>query len=40
MNTLVTFLLLFIFRLVLPFGAILLLGEWLGRRKASSGFAR
>jgi flagellar biosynthesis protein FliQ len=34
MNALETLVLLFIFRLVLPFGALLLLGEWMHSRES------
>lgn len=39
MNALITLTLLFTFRLVLPFGAFLLLGEWLRRHEPGRHFA-
>ena len=40
MNALVTLILLLTFRLVLPFGALLLLGEWLRSHEPGRRFAR
>lgn len=40
MNALVTLVLLFMFRLILPFGALLLLGEWMRRQQSDRRFAR
>ena len=40
MNALVTIILLFTFRLVLPFGALFLIGEWIRRHEPGRRFAR
>lgn len=40
MNALATLILLFTFRLVLPFGAVLLLGEWVRRHEPGRRFVQ
>lgn len=40
MNALATFILLITFRLVLPFGSLLLLGEWIRRHEPGRRLAR